>query len=102
MPIFVVQKAAAPKIGVEFRQGSNGTVRSSLASITTKVEYSNNFVYFLTTHIPPEIVLKLGFIITTDLERLFSVAGQIATDKRACLLPDNLEKILFLRENILY
>ena len=30
--IFVVQKAAAPKNGVEFRQGSNGTIRSSLAT----------------------------------------------------------------------
>ena len=30
-PIFVVQKAAAPKNGVEFRQGSNDTIRSSLA-----------------------------------------------------------------------
>ena len=30
--IFVVQKAAAPKTGVEFRQGSNGTIRSSLAT----------------------------------------------------------------------
>ena len=29
--IFVVQKAAAPKNGVEFRQGSIGTIRSSLA-----------------------------------------------------------------------
>ena len=29
--IFVVQKAAAPKTGVEFRQGSIGTIRSSLA-----------------------------------------------------------------------
>ena len=29
--IFVVQKAAAPKSVVEFRQGSNGTIRSSLA-----------------------------------------------------------------------
>ena len=27
---FVVQKAAAPKSGVKFRQGSNGTIRSSL------------------------------------------------------------------------
>ena len=32
-PIFVVQKAAAPKNGVEFRQGSNGTIRSSLATL---------------------------------------------------------------------
>ena len=31
-PIFVVQKTAAPKNGVEFRQGSNGTIRSSLAT----------------------------------------------------------------------
>ena len=29
--IFVVQKAAAPKTGVEFRQGFIGTIRSSLA-----------------------------------------------------------------------
>ena len=29
--ILVVQKAAAPKNGVEFRQGSIGTIRSSLA-----------------------------------------------------------------------
>ena len=28
MAIFVVQKAAAPKNGVEFCQGSNGTIRS--------------------------------------------------------------------------
>ena len=29
--IFVVQKATAPKNGVEFRHGSNGTIKSSLA-----------------------------------------------------------------------
>ena len=29
--IFIVQKAAAPKSGVEFCQGSIGTIRSSLA-----------------------------------------------------------------------
>ena len=29
--IFVVQKDAAPKNGVKFRQGSNGSIRSSLA-----------------------------------------------------------------------
>ena len=32
-PIFVVQKAAAPKFGIEFRQGSNGTIWSSLATL---------------------------------------------------------------------
>ena len=31
-PILVVQKTAAPKFGVEFRQGSNGTIWSSLAT----------------------------------------------------------------------
>ena len=31
-PIFVVQMAAAPKNGAEFRQGYNGTIRSSLAN----------------------------------------------------------------------
>ena len=30
--IFVVQRATAPKNGVEFRQGSIGTIRSSLAT----------------------------------------------------------------------
>ena len=30
--IFIVQKAAAPKTGVEFCQGSIGTIRSSLAT----------------------------------------------------------------------
>ena len=37
---------------------------------------------------------------STNCERLFSVAGQIMDEKRANLLPENLEKILFLRENI--
>ena len=31
-PFFVVQKAAAPKTGVEFRQGSIGAIRSCLAT----------------------------------------------------------------------
>ena len=31
--IFVVHKAAAPKNGIEFRQGPNGTIRSSLATL---------------------------------------------------------------------
>lgn len=38
---------------------------------------------------------------STNCERLFSVAGQIMDEKRARILPENLEKILFLRENIL-
>ena len=38
---------------------------------------------------------------STDSERLFSVAGQVFDEKRARMLPDSLEKILFLRENII-
>ena len=37
---------------------------------------------------------------STNSERLFSVAGQVMDEKRAKTLPDSLEKILFLRENI--
>ena len=32
LSIFIVQKAAAPKSGVEFCQGSIGTIRSSIAT----------------------------------------------------------------------
>ena len=38
---------------------------------------------------------------STSCERLFSVAGQIMDEKRTNLLPENLEKILFVRENII-
>ena len=37
---------------------------------------------------------------STNSERLFSVAGQVMDEKRARTLPDSLDKILFLRENI--
>ena len=33
-------------------------------------------------------------------ERLFSYAGQVATDRRGSLLPERLHRILFLRENL--
>ena len=39
--IFVEQKATAPKNGVEFRQGSIGTIRSSLATRTTSGNVTN-------------------------------------------------------------
>ena len=32
-------------------------------------------------------------------ERLFSVAGNIVSAKRAALLPENVEKLVFLHEN---
>ena len=38
---------------------------------------------------------------STVCEQLFSVAGQVMDEKRAILLPDNLEKMLFLREDII-
>ena len=38
---------------------------------------------------------------STDVERLFSIESLIADDKRGKLLPSNLEKILFLHENIM-
>jgi hypothetical protein len=38
---------------------------------------------------------------STNCERLFSIAGQIMDEKRTNLLPENLERILFLRENML-
>ena len=37
---------------------------------------------------------------STNTERLFSVAGQVMDENRARTLPDSLDKILFLRENI--
>ena len=37
---------------------------------------------------------------STNCERLFSIAGQVMDEKRANLLPERLDKILFLRENI--
>ena len=37
---------------------------------------------------------------STNVERLFSYCGQIATKKRAGLAPFRLEQIIFLRENI--
>ena len=39
---------------------------------------------------------------STDVERLFSTAGDILTDSRSCLNPDNLEKLLFIRMNLPY
>jgi hypothetical protein len=35
------------------------------------------------------------------VERLFSRAGLAMTDQRATLLPERLDRVLFIRENIL-
>ena len=37
---------------------------------------------------------------SVDVERLFSIAAQISSDKRNRLNPENAEKNLFLRENV--
>ena len=37
---------------------------------------------------------------STNCERLFSIAGQAMDEKRANLLPERLDKLLFLPENI--
>ena len=37
---------------------------------------------------------------STDVERLFSVAGNILTEERNRLLPENVDRLLFLKENI--
>jgi len=37
---------------------------------------------------------------STDVERLFSTAGDILTNERNRLVPENLEKLLFCRENL--
>ena len=37
---------------------------------------------------------------STDVERLFSVAGNILCDERNRLLPDNVDKLLFMRSNL--
>lgn len=65
----------------EFEQNSEGNiVKLSLAKLAKK---------YLT--IPPT---------STDVERLFSVAGNILTEERNSLLPENVDKLLFLKENI--
>ena len=37
---------------------------------------------------------------STDVERLFSTAGNILSPERNCLRPHNVEKLLFCRENL--
>ena len=37
---------------------------------------------------------------STDVERLFSVTGNILCDERNRMLPDNVEKLLFMRSNL--
>ena len=38
---------------------------------------------------------------STDVERLFSTVGDILSNERNRLVPENLEKLLFCRENLL-
>ena len=51
--IFVVEKATAPKTGVEFRQGSIGAIGSSLATSYDAVGRCSEICYTGDTHRQP-------------------------------------------------
>ena len=51
--------------------------------------YNNRTKYYMTP--PPTSV---------DVERLFSIAGAILNQKRNRVIPENAEKLLFVRENL--
>ena len=61
--IFVAQKAAAPKSGVEFRQGANGTIRSSLATSYDVARVCGNFFEIcVETDRPSDIPIPRCFV----------------------------------------
>jgi hypothetical protein len=77
-----VQEKGCLKFWKKYEAESNGNpVKKALARLAKQ---------FLT---PPPT--------STDIERLFSVAGNILTDERNRLLPVNVAKLLFMRENIM-
>ena len=77
-----VQEKGCLKFWKKYETESNGNpVKKALARLAKQ---------FLT---PPPT--------STDIERLFSVAGNILTDERNRLLPVNVAKLLFMRENIM-
>ena len=47
-----------------------------------------------------DLVLRCGMWLISDVERLFSTAGDILTDERNRLKPETAEKLLFCRENL--
>jgi len=55
----------------------------------------------LNKHILPNLAKLALSIVATSVpsERLFSVAGNIVSAKRATLLSENVEKLVFLHEN---
>ena len=67
LSIFAVQKAAAPKNGVELRQGSNGTIRSSLA-MSPDVTACNNLTILVLAQLSPSFV-----VFAFNLSRLCSL-----------------------------
>ena len=46
------------------------------------------------------IMARKYLCITVPSEQLFSTAGNIVSDKRSALLPENVEKLLFLHSNL--
>ena len=49
-----------------------------------------------------QLIRKIFCVTATSCpsERLFSAAGNLVNQKRSCLLPGNVDKILFLYENL--
>ena len=49
-----------------------------------------------------KLVKKMFSIVATSVpsERLFSCAGNVISERRSCLLPENADKLIFLHENI--
>ena len=67
-PIFVVQKAAAPKNGVEFRHKSIGAIRSSLATLYDDVRRRAMFWTELDFNSILELSIKSNSSINSILE----------------------------------
>ena len=49
-----------------------------------------------------KLVKKMFSIVATSVpsERLFSCSGNVISERRSCLLPENADKLIFLHENI--
>ena len=49
-----------------------------------------------------KLVQKMFSMVATSVasERLFSCSGNVISDRRSCLLPENADKLIFLHENV--
>ena len=75
----------------------NTTVTNScmefLSSYIPRNKYENKLLSLAVLYLMPTPT-------STDVERLFSKAGDILTPERNILFPENAEKLLFCRENM--